>query len=338
MRIIKAVVNGFFGRYSLEWDIKPNTNILSGINGSGKSTLLRAISTVLKGQYLPAPIDSRVGGLTLWFDDGSYIQTLIAKDIEIDKHQLDNFLAKLASNDNNIKSLMESPKLKTVSIKMLRSFRNGHEVEVDEFVKGIQSSFISTFDMAPAVPKDPGELMDQIVKSSRSELDRHLELVVDRFKSNQVELSNKMSQFINENDNRFEDIKKIFKSKILMQDILDRLLKESGKRVNRDKGDLEFIFKSDEKSHPYSDLSAGEKQLLLILLTVFLQENRESILIMDEPEISLHVDWQMQLLDIIYELNPNCQVIVSTHSPSMILNGWHSAVENISNLASGESV
>ena len=59
---------------------------------------------------------------------------------------------------------------------------------------------------------------------------------------------------------------------------------------------------------------------------------------MDEPEISLHVDWQIQLLDIIYELNPNCQVIVSTHSPSMILNDWQSSVENISNLASGEPV
>ena len=59
---------------------------------------------------------------------------------------------------------------------------------------------------------------------------------------------------------------------------------------------------------------------------------------MDEPEISLHVDWQIQLLDVIYELNPNCQVIVSTHSPSMILNGWQSSVENISNLASGEPV
>jgi len=123
-----------------------------------------------------------------------------------------------------------------------------------------------------------------------------------------------------------------------MQDIIDRLFKESGKNLNREKGDLEFVFKSDGKSHPYTDLSAGEKQLLLILLTVFLQEGKDAIIIMDEPEISLHVDWQIQLLDIIYELNPNCQVIVSTHSPSMILNDWQSSVENISNLASGEPV
>lgn len=338
MKIIKILAKGFFGRYSLEWEVNSKVNILSGINGSGKSTLLRAISTILKGKYLSTPIDDRISSLTVWFDNNSYIQTAIAKDIEIDQQQINNLLKKLATKDKGAESLIDSPRLKTISIKMLQAFSNGHEVEIDEFVKDIHSSFISTFDMAAPVPKDPGELMDQIVKSSRSELDRHLELVVDRYKTHQIELSNMMSQIISDNDNRFSELKGIFKAKSLMQDILDKLLNDSGKHINRDKGDLEFVFKSDGQSHPYTDLSAGEKQLLLILLTVFLQEGKDAILIMDEPEISLHVDWQIQLLDVIYKLNPNCQVIVSTHSPSMILNGWQSSVENISNLASGEPV
>ena len=334
MKISRVTVNGFLGRYSLDWEINPKVNILSGINGSGKSTLLRAISTIIRGRHLSAPIDNRIQGLTIWFDNNSHIQTTITKNIEIGEEQISKLLEKLALKENNNKTSKDSTKLRTVSIQMMQASKDGHEIEVDELTKDIHSSFISTFDMPAPMPRDPGELMDQIVKSSRSELDRHLELIVDRYKTHQVELSNKMSQIINDNDNRFDDIKNAFKARTLMQDIIDRLFNESGKNLNREKGDLEFIFKSDGKSHPYTDLSAGEKQLLLILLTVFLQEGKDAIIIMDEPEISLHVDWQIQLLDIIYELNPNCQVIVSTHSPSMILNDWQSSVENISNLAS----
>ena len=69
-------------------------------------------------------------------------------------------------------------------------------------------------------------------------------------------------------------------------------------------------------------LSSGEKQLLLILLKVFLQEKKPAILLMDEPEVSLHISWQQQLLDALRRLNENCQIILSTHSPSIFAKGW----------------
>ena len=333
MKIVRIVAKGLFGQYDIDWNLNPKANILSGINGSGKSTLLRAISSILKGEHLPDPIDMRINKLTVWFDDGSHIMDYVAKNIEYDQQQLNELLKKLSASNGPKDAPIKAPQVKSVSIQMMRAIKDGKDVDEDEFVKNIDSSFISTFDMAPPMPKDPGELMDKIIKSSRSELDRHLELVVEKYKTHQVELSNRMSKLLNDGDkDQFRHIKKVFTARTLMQDIMDRLLHNSGKTINRDKGDIEFNFKTDGKSHPYTDLSAGEKQLLLILLTVFLQENKEAILIMDEPEISLHVDWQTQLLDIIYELNPNCQVIVSTHSPSMILNGWHSSVVNISDI------
>lgn len=73
-------------------------------------------------------------------------------------------------------------------------------------------------------------------------------------------------------------------------------------------------------------LSSGEKQVLLILTTVFLQENKPSILLMDEPEISLHISWQDRLIGVIRELNPNCQLIVTTHSPNIFASGWEDKV------------
>ena len=74
------------------------------------------------------------------------------------------------------------------------------------------------------------------------------------------------------------------------------------------------------------ELSSGEKQLLLILLTVLCQDEKPSILLMDEPEISLHLRWQYELIEIIRTLNPNCQVIIATHSPSIYGKGWRDKV------------
>ena len=84
-----------------------------------------------------------------------------------------------------------------------------------------------------------------------------------------------------------------------------------------------YVFKTKTGGEiDIEQLSSGEKQLLYILLQVFLQEKKKSILIMDEPEISLHISWQQKLIDVICEMNPNCQLIVATHSPSIFGKGW----------------
>ena len=83
--------------------------------------------------------------------------------------------------------------------------------------------------------------------------------------------------------------------------------------------------------HPYQ-LSSGEKQMLVILLTVLVQDNRHGVLFMDEPEISLHVEWQQRLVSIIRGLNPNIQIILTTHSPAVIMDGWMDVVTEVSDI------
>jgi predicted ATPase len=73
-------------------------------------------------------------------------------------------------------------------------------------------------------------------------------------------------------------------------------------------------------------LSTGEKQLLIILLTVLCQDKKPSILLLDEPEMSLHLRWQYELIEIIRTLNPNCQIIAAVHSPSLFNDGWRNKV------------
>jgi predicted ATP-binding protein involved in virulence len=69
-------------------------------------------------------------------------------------------------------------------------------------------------------------------------------------------------------------------------------------------------------------LSSGEKQLLLILLKVFLLDKKPAIIFMDELEISLHIRWQREIIDRMRQINPFCQIIIATHSPSMFGTGW----------------
>ena len=73
---------------------------------------------------------------------------------------------------------------------------------------------------------------------------------------------------------------------------------------------------------PIDALSSGEKQILLIMLRVFLLEGKESYVLLDEPENSLDISWQYKLIDTLTKLNPNAQFFITTHSPSIFGAGW----------------
>lgn len=105
--------------------------------------------------------------------------------------------------------------------------------------------------------------------------------------------------------------------------VINDFFSETNKTIEIDKDTNLLVFRRDE-THVISmdKLSAGEKQLMLILITIFLQDEKPSVLLMDEPELSLHISWQDKLISTIRALNPNCQLIISTHSPSIFANGW----------------
>ena len=77
------------------------------------------------------------------------------------------------------------------------------------------------------------------------------------------------------------------------------------------------------------DLSSGEKQILYIFLKVLLQEEKDYVLFMDEPEVTLHIHWQEKLIENIRLINPNCQLIITTHSPSLLNVKWRGRTVNL---------
>lgn len=65
-------------------------------------------------------------------------------------------------------------------------------------------------------------------------------------------------------------------------------------------------------------LSSGEKQLLILLTQALLWEDKPVVYVADEPELSLHVTWQENLLQSLIILGNNIQIIVATHSPDIV--------------------
>ena len=114
------------------------------------------------------------------------------------------------------------------------------------------------------------------------------------------------------------------------QDIIDELFAETGKKIVRTENEIRFT-QIGEMLMPYQ-LSSGEKQMLIILLTVLVEDDLPYVLFMDEPEVSLHIEWQKQLIDLITELNPNVQIILTTHSPAVVMNGWMNQVTEVTDI------
>lgn len=82
-----------------------------------------------------------------------------------------------------------------------------------------------------------------------------------------------------------------------------------------------------------SSLSSGEKQIVILLSEMLLHKNENILFIADEPELSLHIDWQREIVGAIHELNKNAQLIFATHSPEVV-SRWKPYVINMKTISS----
>lgn len=86
---------------------------------------------------------------------------------------------------------------------------------------------------------------------------------------------------------------------------------------------LRVRYVDDNSSKLYLDiewLSSGEKQLLFLFCQTILARSSKSILLLDEPELSLNVKWQRKFLDAMLKLDPDgdVQIVIASHSIEMI--------------------
>ena len=164
-------------------------------------------------------------------------------------------------------------------------------------------------------------------KSSLSQLGLTLDQVLyqrnpDVFSFSDYRLS--MLKDLREAMHKQERIDKFF-------DLINSLFLMTGKTIDIDDKNR-VIFRKGRQIIDMEKLSAGEKQILLLFFTLFLMEDRSTVLLLDEPEISLHIEWQDRLIQLMLDLNPNCQIIMTTHSPNIFADGWEDKLVFISDL------
>ncbi|MDW8805452.1 AAA family ATPase [Streptomyces scabiei] len=111
-----------------------------------------------------------------------------------------------------------------------------------------------------------------------------------------------------------EQIEQALEPRKRLEDLVSRLI-SGPKQISFENSRIRTLTRGN-KEISLERLSSGEKQLLRILLEA-LAANGNPIII-DEPELSMHIDWQNVLIESIQTIDMQAQVITATHSPEIM--------------------
>lgn len=113
----------------------------------------------------------------------------------------------------------------------------------------------------------------------------------------------------------------------LYTDIINNRLSFKSIKISKELG----ISIVDEKNRvlELNQLSSGEKQEIVLFYDLIFETEKDVLLLIDEPEISLHITWQKKFMDDLLKIinYKKFNVIVATHSPQIINNHWDRQVD-----------
>ncbi len=173
----------------------------------------------------------------------------------------------------------------------------------------------------------------KLVQEKQNKLKKYglAEMEVEYLKQLDIESINKFNTelFI-----YFEDINKkmqVFEPLITKLDLYEYIVNQklSFKRMHINRKDGIYVETDEGKLLDLNKLSSGEQEILVLFYKLIF-ESDVNIILIDEPEISLHISWQKEILNDfkkIIELNRNIHVIIATHSPQILSDNWDLQVD-----------
>ena len=312
---IKSIdIPRLFGTQNVHWDLRKDVNILGGMNGSGKSTILKGCFELLsKGEIDDLKCIRLMDYMKITFTNGWCI--VWDRTESDDWHYHDAKVLTYSKDDSDGKNVY----LCSTIVKN----NEGIGQDFDIISRSITTDFINSFEQrvsdAIKLSKRPdwnrdndSTILDEYI---REELNYRNEIYTGAYET-LMELLQKEGQINLENH---VDIQDYFQ--------LEGACKAFFEGYNLSMGS-KLVFRMGKDTIPFNNLSMGQKQLLLVLLKVTNTQKRPAIFIMDEPDLGMHVDWKKKLIKEIHQLNPNMQLIVSTHAPSMVT-GWNDCVKEV---------
>lgn len=147
------------------------------------------------------------------------------------------------------------------------------------------------------------------------------------FNKAQLTKINLLSKIVTEHHSESE---KIFEKANEFLETVNSFLNDSGKRLEFGSfGELIFILNDEVEERDIRTLSSGEIQLIVIITHLYFnpEVDKANVFIIDEPELSLHVQWQEKFVDGVMAAARDTQFIMATHAPSIILNRVSKCIE-----------
>ncbi len=303
-------INRFIGknvRGYMDFDIKfhKGLNFLIGINGTGKTTVIR----LLKGLLQTEPkslINIGFNEISVEFDNNNNLMrfeshindnNLIIKKFKNNTDTKDSLQVGLGEDEKYYSGLLKVfSNLKGVSFLELDRLNDFSEDALKEISEKIYTFVRRNIAAKNKIEEDFRDSVMSLTKISGGDKDRALLEITEKYNKDVAELKSPIT--------RFENSANMFLSEG------DKVL-----RVD-DAGEIIIQFKNQEKTTSIFELSSGEKQLI-IMLGHLIFDNAE-VLVIDEPELSLHLSWQMKFVEALQTASPNAQFILATHASGII--------------------
>lgn len=329
-----------------------NFSVLVGENGTGKSTILRILKLILSTDEVLINVEYKY---FIVFSDGSFKSNLKYEDDEVKNTNFLRIKGKLHTGNTMVK--MYDAEKAFEKARFLENI-NLHPKQIFKLIKqNIQWNDENKFELFLYKPKyllielkSLHDLYKEALSYSYLCLDNNsvrilceylypynvikdeiqLYCIFNEFLSNpksfiedltNIDIEENIDKIVSNDINLFTKIYDlVFDSKMDL-DKLDRELKSNILMFHN----LFYIDFQDKNHVKYTELSLGQKTAFAIFLNVDEMTrdfNKTSIMLLDEPEISFHPDWQRKLIDNLVvnfsEKKNHVHFIISTHSPHIL--------------------
>ena len=307
MKIRNLYITEYKGLRDITLNFENNNNVLdlvvlAGANGSGKTRVLESI------YYYFEMLRSKVVSLELFYEKN-------------ENEVLDNLMS--------TEGLTEIEKKMQKDIEYADCLRNIKYYNQDYKEGGnqnINSKIISrSFEKLKIFPKIiyvPTEINFQKIEIASPMLVQEYKFLniinLNLIKDVPSYIATRIVEMANEQENIpmgeirnavFREINEIF-------EILDLDIKVS--EISKDAKSIPIFTNSSGDKFDINELSSGEKQLFLRTLAIKMLNPENSIILIDEPELSLHPKWQQKIVDVYRKIGKNNQIIIATHSPHIL--------------------
>ena len=276
--------------------------VLAGINGSGKTRVLESIS--------------------YWFE------MFRSKAVNVDLFYEENEREVLESLMNS-ERLTETEKELQKDIEFTDCLRNikfyNDDYKNNKFENKNSKIISRSFEKLKIFPKliyVPTEINFEEIKKAQTNLKKEYSFIniVDSYEIKDIPsyIATRISKVANEEENLTmgQVRKKVFAEINGIFEILELDVKLS--EISKDENSMPIFTDSSGKKFGINELSSGEKQLFLRTLAIKMLEPENSIIMIDEPELSLHPKWQQKIVDVYRKIGRNNQIILATHSPHIL--------------------